>query len=118
MSLEVFSDASLGNVEEGKSYIGYVIGLVDGVGGRCLVAWKQKTGRRASRSTIEEEAISLGESLEMTVFLKEVWRGISGEMVKIVGRTDSKTLERAIVSNTVVCNRREAIKEGYVREVM
>ena len=40
------------------------------------------------------------------MFLKEIWKDMSDEEVKIVGRMDSKTLERAMVSKTRVSNRR------------
>ena len=43
--MEVFSDASLGNVEEGKLQIGYVIGLVDGVSGEEEQIEKVRTFR-------------------------------------------------------------------------
>ena len=38
------------------------------------------------------------------MFLREVWRKISDVVVRIVGRKDSKTLERVIGSNTGVSN--------------
>ena len=123
MRLEVFSDASLGNVKEGKSQIGYMIGFVDERGCRCPVAWNSKLGSRVARSTIEVEAISFGEA----IFLRKMWKEISGEVLEIVGRTDSKTLERVIKSNTAVTNKRlridlvaieEVIEDGNVCKVM
>ena len=48
MSLEVFSDASVVNVDEGKSQIGYVTGLVDEKRGKCPVTWKSKIGKRVA----------------------------------------------------------------------
>ena len=80
-----------------------------------------------ARITIEVEAISLREALEMALFLREVRREISGVLVYIAGRTDSKTLARAIGSNAAVNHRRlridlavirEAIEDGDMREVM
>ena len=38
--MEVFSDASLGNVEGVKSQVGYMIGLRNEKGERCPLAWK------------------------------------------------------------------------------
>ena len=71
-------------MEKGKSQINYMIGFVDRVGGKCPVAWKSKVGRRVVRSTIEAEVINLGEVLEMVVFLKEVWREISSDILEII----------------------------------
>ena len=52
MSLGVFSDALLGNIDERKPQIGYVIGLVDEGGGKCPLAWKSKIGSGGGGSTI------------------------------------------------------------------
>ena len=63
--MEVYSDASFGNVEGRKSQIGYIIGLRNKRGIRCPLALKSRVGKRVAHSTIEAEAISL----EMAVFL-------------------------------------------------
>ena len=70
--LELFSDASLGNVVEGILQIKFVIRLVDGGGGRCSLAWKSKIGKRVAKSIIETDTINLRETLGMTVFLRGV----------------------------------------------
>ena len=51
--MEVYSDASFGNVEEGKSQIGYIIGLRNSRGECSSLAWKLKVGKRVARSTID-----------------------------------------------------------------
>ena len=58
--------------------------------GRC----GSQIGKRVAKSTIEAEGISLGQALGMAVFLREVgWKELSNDAVRIVGRTDTKTLE-------------------------
>ena len=118
VQMEVYSDASFGNVEGGKSQIGYIIGLRDKSGERCPLAWKSRVGKRVAHSTIEDEAIGLGEVLEMAVFLQEIWRELSGEEVAVVGMIDSKTLERAIVSTTGISNRRLRIDLAAIKEAL
>ena len=44
VQMEVYSDASFGSVEGGKSLIGYIIGLRDRGGERCPLVWKSKVG--------------------------------------------------------------------------
>ena len=44
---------------------------------------KSKIGKKVAQYTIEAETISLGETLEMAMFLREVWREISGDAVNI-----------------------------------
>ena len=118
VQMEVYSDASFGNVEIGKSQIGYIIGLRDERGERCPLAWKSRVGKRLARSTILAEAIGLEKALEMAVFLREIWRELSGEEVAVVGKIDSKTLERAIVSTTGVSSRRLRIDLAAIKEAL
>ena len=75
-------------------------------GRRCPLIWKSKVARRVVRSTIEAEAVGLGEALEVALYLKEIWRELSGKEVTVPGKTDSRTLERAIASAMGVSNRR------------
>ena len=118
IEMEVFSDASFGNVDGGKSQVGYMIGLTDGRGKRCPLIWKSKIARRVARSTIEAEAVSLGEALEVALYLKELWRELSVSELSITGKTDSRTLERAIVSATAVSNRRLRIDLAAMKETL
>ena len=69
-------------------------------------------------STIETEAIGLGEALEMVVFLREIWREMSGEEVTVVGTIDNKTLERSIVSTIGVSKRRLRIDLGTIKDAL
>ena len=69
---------------------------------KCPVAWKLIIGKMVARSTIELEAISLGKALEMAMFLREVWKEVPDDVVRIEGETDSKTLERGRGSNAGV----------------
>ena len=63
----------------------------------------------------------------MAVFLQEIWREMSGHEATVVGKIDSKKLERAIGSTNGVSNRRlridlaaikEALKVGEVAEIL
>ena len=103
--------------KEGKSH-NYIIGLWDRRGERCPLVWKLRVGKRVAHSTIEAEAIGLGEALEMAVFLQEIWREMSGDEITIVGKIDSKTLERAIGSTMGVSNRRLRIDLAIIKEAL
>ena len=82
------------------------------------MAWKLKVEKRVARFTTEAEAIGLGETLEMKVFLQEIWREMSGKEVTIDGKIDSKTLERAIGSTTGVNNQRLRIDLAVIKEAL
>ena len=82
------------------------------------MAWKSRVGKRVACSTIETEAIGLGEALEMAVFLWEIWREMSYEEVTVVGTIDNKTLERAILSTMRVSNRRLRINLVTIKDAL
>ena len=69
-------------------------------------------------STIESKAIGLGKALEMVVFLQEIQREMYRDDVTIVGKIDSKTLERAIMSTTGISNRRLRIELATIKEAL
>ena len=119
MAWEVFSDASLGNIDECFSQIGFIISLKDENGNRCPVYWKSVRARRVVRSATEAEAIALNEAAEMTMYLNELWREITGgEGLKITITTDSKTLESGLKSSTGVKSRRLRIELAGIREMI
>ena len=80
------------------------------------MTWKSRVGRRVAHSMIKVEAIRLGEALEMAVFLQKIWPELSGKEVGVVGKIDSKTLEKAIVSITGINNRRLRIALVTIKE--
>ena len=71
-----------------------------------------------AQSTIKDEVIGLWEALEMAVFLCEIWMEVSGKNVLIVGKTDSRTLERAIGSTNGISNRRLRIDLPAIKEAL
>ena len=108
--IETYTDASYGNRKKGSSQVGFVVAIGDECDGKCPFFWKSRKGKRIARSTLEAEAISLNEGLEMAIYIREMWKELSGgEEVKIVGKTDSRTLERAIHSNMGVSSRKMII---------
>ena len=123
---EAYADASFGNVEDGHTQIGYVISLTDGRN-RCTVWWKSRKARRVAKSTIEAEALSVGEAIEGVIYFNRLWKEVvGGKKLEAVVRTDSKTLMTAIKSSTGVSSKRlkidiaairETIELGEVREV-
>jgi len=131
VEIEVYADASYGN--EGSVYpqVGYIVSLRDRWGNRCPITWKSRIVKRVVRSTIEAEAVGLIEGLENGMFLKQCWKELGGDKdrageIKIVGKTDSKTLYNAIYSETKVVGKglridvawlKEVVKEGRVERV-
>ena len=65
LKIMVFTDASLGNINDGNGSTGaYIVWLADGTGLCCPLAWHASKIKRVVRSTIAAEALSLQEGLE------------------------------------------------------
>ena len=123
---EAYADASFGNIEDGHTQLGYIISLTDGKK-RCTIWWKSRKSRRIAKSTIEAEALSVGEAIEGLIYFNRLWEEVVGERkLEAVVKTDSKTLMTAIKSSTGVSSKRlkidiaairEAIESGEIKEV-
>lgn len=119
LKLEVYADASFNNVGDGNSQIGYVICMRDESGNKCPLLWKSKIAKRVAKSTIEAEALSVGEAAENAIYLKNIWEEINNDDYVIIDiKTDSKTLERSIKSANGVLSRRLRIDIAAIREMI
>ena len=71
LKVVVFTDAFLGNINEGTGSTGaYIIWLMDNTGRCCLIAWNAKKIKRVVRSTLAAEILSLEEGLEASFYLR------------------------------------------------
>ena len=69
----VFTDASLGNINDGTGSTGaYIILLSDRSGLCCPLAWHASKIKRVVRSTIAAEALSLQEGLEAGFYYRTI----------------------------------------------
>ena len=115
---EAYADASFGNIEDGHTQLGYVISLTDGKK-RCTIWWKSRKSRRVAKSTIEAEALSVGEAIEGVIYFNKLWEEIVGERkLDALVKTDSKTLMTAIKSSTGVSSKRLKIDIAAIRETI
>ena len=72
-----------------------------------------------ARSTREAETISLNEDLEMSIYVSEMWEELRGsEEIKVIGKTDSQTLERAIKAATGLRSRKLRIDIVKIKEML
>ena len=118
-SWEVYADASFGNVEGVDSQIGYIVSLVDQQGKRCPIIWKSNKAKRVAKSTIEAEALSLGEAAEAGIYLNKIFKEVTGtKNVPIIIKTDSKTLESSMKTTTGVKSKRLRIEMAAMKEML
>ena len=115
---EVYADASFGNVDDEKSQLGYIISIADENNKRCPLYWKSQRAKRVAKSTIEAEALSVGEAAEAAIYLKKIWDEIVGTSGGITINTDSKTLEKAITSTSGVKSKRLRIDIAAIKEMI
>ena len=115
---EVYTDASFGNEGEGKSQIGYIISLKDDEGKRCPIQWKSMKAKRVAKSTLEAEALSLGEGAEAGVYLNKIWEEINGRKIPVRIKTDCRTLEKALKSHSLVKSKRLRIDVAAIKEML
>jgi hypothetical protein len=111
----VYVDASLGGSEDGKSQLGYIVSVEDDKMRRCHIAWKSSLAKRVATSTIEAETLALMGGIEMAMSLQHVWEEVMGEKLKIMVRTDSKTLSQAVTSTSNVLSRKLMINLASIR---
>ena len=115
---EAYADASFGNIEDGHTQLGYVISLTDGKK-RCTIWWKSRKSRRIAKSTIEAEALSVGEAIEGLIYFNRLWEEVvGGKKLEALVKTDSKTLMTAIKSSTGVSSKRLKIDIAAIRETI
>ena len=73
LKLVTFTDASLGNLNEGVgSTHGSVIWMMDNQGRCCPLWWQSKKIKRVVRSTLAAEALSLQEGLESSYYFQHM----------------------------------------------
>lgn len=119
LEIEVFADASFNNVGDGHSQMGYIISVKDKHGHRCPLFWKSRVAKRVAKSTLEAEALGVGEAAEAAIYLKKIWQEITMEQeLPILIKTDSRTLERAVKSTSLVLSRRLRIDIAALREMI
>ena len=89
------------------------------MGKKFPIYWKSRREQRLAISTLEAEAISLNEGLEMVLYIKETWDEIISEKgVRVIAKTDIKTLERAIKAAKGVSSRRLRVDIALIKEML
>ena len=119
--LVVYTDASLGNVDQGGSQGGYFICLM---GSDCRISplcWNSKRIRRVVRSTLAAETNAMADGVDMGVFLASLYSEVvygkaNPKKLPIVCKTDCKSLHDALVSTKDVAEKRLRIEMNGIKE--
>ena len=134
LHIEVFADASLGNIEEGiqtKSAMGYFICLTNDDLEMSPLHWKSSVIDKVAEDIKTAETLALEKSIDDAVHLSnlltEIYTGKSTEnSIPIVANTDSKSLLQSIYSTkkvkrktmrVVVSSLQQHLQQKIVKEV-
>ena len=118
LRLVVYSDASLGNVQDASSQIGYLIFLVDGHNSAVLVSWASKKSKRVARSTLTAETLAATEAIDNAVVMKEsIEEILKIQLPPIILRTDNKSLHDAIRTTNTLSEKRLMIDMSALRQM-
>ena len=108
LNIVVFTDASLGNINEGTGSTGaFNIWVMDKTGNCCPIAWNAHKIKRVMRSTLAAEMLSLEEGLEASVFYRQTLEdilGIKSKAIQIEAYVDNKSIIEAILSTWLRTN--------------
>ena len=120
LKIVVFTDASLGNINEGTGSTGaYIVWLMDNTGQCCPIAWNAHKIKRVVRSTLAAETLGLEEGLEASYYYREMLASILGvkpRSVMIEAYVDNKSIIEAILSTRLVEDKRLRVDVAAIKE--
>ena len=120
LKVVVFTDASLGNLNEGTGSTGaYIIWLMDSTGQCCPIAWNARKIKIVVRSTLAAEMLSLEEGLEASIYYRHMIEEILGfqpKTIKIAANVDNKSVIEALLSTRMVEDKRLRVDIAAIQE--
>ena len=122
LKIVVFTDASLGNINDGAGSTGaFIVWLMDNTGQCCPIAWNAHKIKRVVRSTLAAETLSLEEGLEAGFYYREMLENIFGlepRTIKIEAYVDNKSVIEAIFSTRLVDDKRLRVDIAAIKELI
>ena len=115
-----FTDAALGNINNGVDSVGgYIIFLAE-AGSRqcCPLDWQSNKIKRVVRSTLAAEALSLCVGLEAAIYLKSFLQQAIPAQLPIKALVDNKSVVEAVNSTTSVNDKRLRRDIGSIKEML
>ena len=116
--LVVFTDASLANLRNCNSCGGHIIFLVDKDQNCCPISWHSGRIKRVVRSTLAAECMALLAGLEECIYLNEIFKYCTGKKLEIIGIVDSRSLLEALMSTSLVDEKRLRLDVNAIKEMI
>ena len=118
----MFTDASLGNINEGTGSTGaHIVWLMDNSGRCCPVTWNAHKIKRVVRSTLAAETLSLQEGLETAYYYRQMVEeilGLESKTIPIEAYIDNKSVIEAILSTRMVDDKRLRVDVAAIQELL
>ena len=123
VKLVVYSDSSMGNLQDGGTQGGHFIMLMGENGKFSPISWQSKRIRRVVRSTLAGETLALADGVDSAVFLATLYSeittgGCSCINVPIVCVIDNHSLLDALKSTKSVTEKRPRLEISSMKELI
>ena len=120
-TLQGYGDAGYKSLPDQVSSCGGQVVLITNKkkGLKCIVSWRCRKLRRVVSSSTAAEALSLNDTLDELVFVKEVLKELLGECaagIPVELFTDSRNLYRSMMSTSLVDNPRLRTEVAKIQE--
>ena len=121
-TIEVWTDASLSNLNDGVNSTGAtLVLLVNGAGDCAPVVWQANKIKRIVGSTLEAECLALVDGLKESIYVREVIEelfGLKEKTVPVRAVIDNKSTVDAIHSTTSVEDKKLRRDIGMIKQMM
>ncbi len=119
----VFSDASFGNLPDGGTQGGALIGLMGEGGKFSPLCWQSKKIRRVVRSTLEGETLALSDGIDNAIFLTTLFSELTTGNAELntpplICVTDNHSLFDALKSTKQVSEKRLRLEISSIKELI
>ena len=121
ISVECYSDASFGNLNNGGSQGGYVIFITDTEGNKCPVSWRSKRVRRVVKSTMAAETLAALDAAQAGVFIATLLAemiNVPVSSIPVKCFVDNKSLVDALYSTKSVEDKHLRINIAVLRDML
>ena len=119
----VYTDASLGNLDDGGTQGGYIIFLANEEGDIVPICWSSKKVHRVVRSTLAGETLAMAEGIDEAIFIATLFMEITTgnattDGLPIVCMTDCKSLHDALQSTKHVTEKRLRLEISGIKDLI
>ena len=119
MKIIVYSDASMANMDNAASQLGYIIFLCDEENRCAPISWSSRKSRRVARSTLTAETLAAVDAVDTAFVVKKILEEIlARELPAITLKVDNKSLYDAVKTTNTLAEKRLMIDMTALRQMV